>query len=365
MSLAQARRGARAASRRRTARVLDPALDRFRAGQSAADADTGTLDVIPVGDSVVEGRSLAAAADRWASKLLTRLRNRWQTAGVAGGEGYVPGFYVSPEPADRWTYAGTLTFGVQYGIGMRAVHMPSAADSKMTATVTCTRFDIRYSANNNTGSFTVSIDGGAGTTVATGIASTTTTGGFVWTSPALAAGSHTITITNTSGKTVLIEGAAVYDGDESVGVRLWEGGHSGWECEDYANRSTADAHAQSVAGFLPHLVIPALGYNDIANGRTAAQFETDLGVLVDRLRAPASTDPSILILGYPRRQDVTVAAWDAYLTAMQNVATAKTCAFLSLRDEPVTFTADGVHPDANGHTVIADAVDKYLASQAA
>ncbi|MGY2067615.1 cutinase family protein [Blastococcus sp. SYSU DS0619] len=339
------------------------ALAAFLAARADSAAGRGPLDVVVVGDSVAEGRDVGKG-NRWVDTLLNLMRDRYQPPGIAGGEGYVPAYYAAGGMTDRFTFGGTSTLGSQYGFGMRANHMPSGAGNSMTATFTGTSFELHYASSRNTGTITVSVDGAPGTPVPTAGGDYTPSDGGSWTSPPLSRGTHTVTLTNTSGRTVLVEGISVYDGDESAGVRLWEAGHSGWQAEDYANRPTAAQHGQAVASAAPHLVVVALGYNDVVAGFTAAQFRDYLTATVAHLRGPdVGPDPSVLIVGYPRRTDVPAAAWDAYLQAMAGVAADQGYAFADLSTLPdFGMSADGVHPTAVGHTQIAEALDRVLAA---
>ncbi|MGY2004228.1 cutinase family protein [Blastococcus sp. SYSU DS1024] len=339
------------------------ALAAFHAARADSAAGRGPLDVVVVGDSVTEGRDVGKG-NRWVDHLLGLLRARHQPPGVTGGEGYVPAYYAAGGMVDRFSFGGASTLGSQYGFGMRANHMPSGAGNSMTAGFTGTSFELHYASSLNTGTITVSIDGAAGIPVPTAGGGNTPSDGGSWTSPPLPPGSHTVTLTNTSGRTVLVEGISVYDGDEATGVRLWEAGHSGWQAEDYANRPTAPQHGQAVAAAAPHLVVVALGYNDVVAGFTAAQFRDYLTETIGHLRGPdAGPDPSVLIVGYPRRTDVSVAAWDAYLQAMADVAADQGYAFADLSALPdFGMSGDGVHPTPTGHRQIAEALDRFLAS---
>ncbi len=341
-------------------------LQTYKDGQAAVASGTGALDLLPMGDSVVEGLGVDVEG-RWVTKLRNYQRARWQPAAVPGGAGYIPSNYFAGGVTNPWVYSGgTPNLSNQYGLGHRHHHWGSGSITQ-SLTFTGTRIRVMWAGSTNTGIIGISIDGGAAVSVntATGFTSSTPTGGGSWLSPVLSAGQHTITMTNTSGKTVLLSGAAVYNGDDTRGIRLWEAGHSGWEAEDYANLSPNNtAHAATVTAIGPHLIILALGYNDARNGRTAAQFQTDLGKIIDDTRA-AGASPSFLIVGYPRCAGVTEDLWTQYLAAMSSVATAKNAVFLNLSVKPITFQSDAVHPDANGHTVIAQEIDTYLAAQIA
>jgi lysophospholipase L1-like esterase len=339
------------------------ALAAFRAARADSAARRGPLDVVVVGDSVTEGRDVGMG-NRWVDGLLRLLRERHQPAGVPGGEGYVPAYYAAGGMADRFAFSGSATLGSQYGFGMRANHMPSGAGNSMTTTFTGTSFELHYAASLNTGTITVSVDGGPGVPVTTNGGGSTPADGGSWTSPPLPRGTHTVTLTNTSGRTVLVEGISVYDGDEAAGVRLWEAGHSGWQAEDYANRPTAPQHGQAVAAAAPHLVVVALGYNDVVAGFTAAQFREYLTGTVAHLLGPdVGPDPSVVIVGYPRRTDASAAAWQAYLDAMAGVAAEQGYAFADLSTIPgFGMSGDGVHPTATGHAQLAEALDRFLAA---
>lgn len=300
-----------------------------------ANAGTSPVDVLCIGTSLTEGGKVTAAGKRWVELLRDLLRTRYQPAGVVGGEGYVPAFYEIAEIPDRWT--GTGSAGL-YGLGKRSVSLTNG--QSRTLTFTGTGADLRYAKGTTTGSFTYSIDGGA----AQGPVSTQDAagplGGFAVQIRGLAPGSHTLAVSWASGGACVIEGAMVYNGDETRGVRLWESGHSGYNSGDFLSVASNGDKTwwDSITGVNPDLVIIDIGANDLkpAAGISAAQLGTNLAAMIAKVRAKATTDPSILVVGVWARLSAsdgitTEAQWQPYFDELKKAANADPkVAFLDL-----------------------------------
>ncbi|MGY1724674.1 SGNH/GDSL hydrolase family protein [Blastococcus sp. SYSU DS0533] len=188
--------------------------------------------------------------------------------------------------------------------------------------------------------------------------------GASWTSPPLPRGTHTATLANTSGRTVLVEGISVYDGDEAAGVRLWEAGPlrmAGRGLRIPPHRAAARAGGRR-RGAAPGG--GRLGYNDVVAGFSAADFRGSLTTTIAHLLGPdAGPDPSVLVVGYPPSTDVPAAAWEEYIRAMSGVAAEQGYAFADLSALPdFGMSGDGVQPTTSGHAQIAAALDRFLAA---
>lgn len=210
-------------------RQLDPLRydsTRLRAFRAALGArETTPVDILCVGDSVTEGQGSTTQSRRWIERMRDRVRAAFQPAGVVGGEGYIAGFFHSAGVTDRFTQTiATMTAREDLGgLGERTITL-TGTNASATVTFTGTGIDILYAKGTTAGDFTWKIDAGGETTVSAFNA--VISGGNVVQIRGLSATSHTLTIKRVTSSTY-IEGVMVYNGDETSGIRLWEGSHSG------------------------------------------------------------------------------------------------------------------------------------------
>lgn len=349
------------------------ALRRFWA--ALADRDNNPVDICTVGTSFTEGQGSADTTKRWENLLLADLRARYQPAGVTGGEGYVAGHYLAPDLADRWVLAGGATVNNANGLGLRAISI-GAAGAKGTLTFTGSAIDLFWSQSNSTGTMQVVIDGGAPDVINTNNA-TYTNGNKKRYGGLAANSSHTVEVSYVSGGACVFEGAMVYRGDETKGIRLWDGGHAGFKAGDFVNGAQ---HMEDVLGVIkPHLWIIELGANDTIPGMnvTVPTFLANVQLLLSKARAKIGTPaPSVVVVGVHPRADGTntVARWNGYYNALQDavvgdVAAGRTSTFWSLQDRFGTDTAtnplglidaDLIHPTPKGHRYWADGLLNFL-----
>ena len=117
-------------------------------------------------------------------------------------------------------------------------------------------------------------------------------------------------------------------------VQLIENGHGGYEANSYANPAggnlaplstdTSFYWAEAAGKVAPDLVAIYLGYNDIAQGRTAAQFQTDLQTMVTKIDLKFGYQPDLLFIIHlylgANTTGFTHAQWDAFTAAMAAAA---------------------------------------------
>jgi lysophospholipase L1-like esterase len=355
---------------------LDPLrydATKLRAWRAALGARATTpVDILPIGDSLVEGQGASASTKRWTDLLRDDLRTRFQPAGVTGGEGYVPGFYVVPGITDRWVTTGTVAMREDLGgLGERTLVVAAGGTAELT--FNGTGIDHLYEKGPVAGTFSWKIDAGSATNV--NAASGTLSGGNVVQVRGLSAASHTLTITAVSSNTY-IEGAMVYNGDESAGIRMWGAGHSGWQSDDLANTGSVDWF-ESVTPVQPDLVIIHLGLNDFGSQSQArispTAMKTNIATLLTNVRAKCTIPPSVVLaIPYERflPTGTLLAPWSDYRTALAEAAAADgNVALLDLGNvigtfnptDPYSLSAgDGVHPNDRGYRAIADAFTALL-----
>lgn len=207
MSLAQVRRGARAASRRRTAgsssgpgwNIPAGSLDHYRAAR--ANSATGLAEFVVAGDSTWAGQTLSGAYYSPA----TRLRALFAAAGYTdGGHGHNNG--VNDTPAVSGDTASGVVLNTYATTGSSAVAMPgetifsNAVGDQWTYTVTGSHLRLYYNAwNQLSGAFSYAIDGGAAVTVNPGNAVTLDPQYILVDLPGRTDAQHTVVIRNVGG----------------------------------------------------------------------------------------------------------------------------------------------------------------------
>lgn len=272
-----------------------------------ARRDVAPVDIVILGDSVAEGTGASIKANRFIDRFAAAMRALYPVNGVTGGE-YVPCFYVNGTWA-AWTLAGTITNHLfDYGLGARATELGAAAT--MTITRTCTSFDLFYVKSAAGGSFTVQIDGGAAVTVNTVAGGTTD--GNKWSSGPLAAGNHTVLVTQSAGGTVIIDGAYFYNGDETKGVRVWDASHFGSSVASI-NAAMPSWGPGNLAAISPALLMFEMGLNDVTGGSIGVTAAVQ-NVLTNA-RTYAGSGPSTLLFGMYERQNAYTGpngGWDVY-----------------------------------------------------
>ncbi|NUO57296.1 MAG: SGNH/GDSL hydrolase family protein [Hamadaea sp.] len=350
---------------------------------AVAQVATRPARLVVVGDSIWEGYGASAAAKRDIEILRDRLRQRLQPAGVAGGEGYVPAFYVSTTMPQRLSgTTGVLTQRTDLaGLGQR-VGIIGVGGSIRTMTFTGTGLDIYYTQGSPAGTFTYAIDGGAATSVNSNNA--TLKGGLIAQVRGLSAGSHTLTLTaTTGGNGMYFEGVEVYNGDEAAGIHVLDGSHSGWQSDDFATGGTTAPGLwyDSLNASAPDLVLISLGVNDWRSGSqtrlTSAQTKSNLQTLIANIRSKVTSAPSIgLMIPYSVADPgSTPEAWPNYRKAIHDVAQADgKCALIDLdavaaggfvgTTDPyaLNYGTDYIHPNDKLHAMLGTAVANVLLS---
>lgn len=246
---------------------------------------TGPVDIVAIGDSTTSGAQASTLNKRWLALLRDQLRTWFQPAGVTGGDGYVQmnATYNSP-----WTLTGTTIPGTPAGLGQGAVNMATTATASMTFTGTAV--DVFYTKQSGGGTFSVSIDGGAATNINTSNASEVN--GVAQRFGSLSVGSHTIALAVISG-TSMVEGVMVYNGDETKGIRVWDGGRSGITSAGYTSNTK---YLGAVTTIQPSLVVIFLGINDYRTGTSIANTGSQLVTIATATRAACTIPPTVLLV---------------------------------------------------------------------
>ena len=347
-------------SRDRLKAASSSALRPFYA--SLADRAAAPLDILFVGDSIAEGEGTTAITNRWARRLIESIRSQFQPTGIKGGRGYVPAWYALANPAAAgFASAGSVTQSTTYGLGRRSATL--AATGTLTITQECSSFDVVYAAQTGGGTFSVTVDGGAPTNIDT--TGGGNLGGRTQRFTPSQRGSHTIVIAQVSGSPI-VEGVMFYDGDETKGIRLWDGAHYGYTSGSFASNGT---WSEGMLAFTADLAVVALGVNDFGTNVDPATYKTNVQTVITSIRAKSAGVPILLVGMYERVGSFTY-TWQQYLDKLAEIAVSdsNTVVIDMTRRLPKGTTtdalglvgADGVHPTDKGHLTIADQVSATL-----
>lgn len=376
--------------------ILDaPSVPRSAQGQADLEAQRATalrpfwaalanraaapVDILAVGHSYVEGVHSSSVNRTMPAFLRDGLRNRFPVAGVAGGFGYHTTPFISYFTDDPLVNTGG-TADLANGLGRKARSM-TATGHKRVLTFTGTGVDIFYSKFTTGGTGYYSIDGGAQTTFATansvgGLGAFHTLDGQRIQITGLTAGSHTVEVGWSSGGPVFSEGFMIYNGDETKGIRIWNGGHSSQQ-SNYFNDNVNSAWVQTVSVIQPALVVLTLLCNDFAGATTSiasATSKANLQNLIGQIRAKCTKPPSFVLCTEFERVAAGGAAaiepWANYVAAAKQIAAADSSVVvweMGPRFGQGPFAAattvvdpDLIHPSDAGHQLWADGLVSFL-----
>lgn len=318
---------------------------------------------LALGDSITEGQGATTRANRWIDKTRDSLRT---SLAIAGGVGYLPGWYATYGPDSPWepysSRSGSVT-NIDWGadLGERAVQL--ATGGSQTYTVTGTHADLWWMSNG--GTFTWAVDGGTATAVNTA----GTYSGDNRTRISLGtSGSHTVTITATTGP-VYFAGVTVFDGDRDTGLHLYDASHTAWTSSQFVDDPPGQLQEipkiAATAGV--DLVTVALGANDWSTSATAATLKTNVQTLIAAMRVRIPTASFVVAVMY-ERGDLPAGGWDPYRSALLAIATDDpTIGVLDFYDDMGRATtsglwvSDAIHPSDAGHASMANLAAAYLA----
>lgn len=255
------------------------------------------------------------------------------------------------------------TMRTSHGLGLRSLDLGVDCASA-TTTFTGTAVDVVFTKRSAGGVLTVNVDG-AVTMVNTNAA--TEARGQKYRIGGLASGTHTLRLS--SATSAMVEGVMVYDGDETKGIRQWEGAHVGYNAGSFVfNTAWADSLKNLM---VPDLAFLALGINDFASKGviTPTQFKSHMQGIIASIRAVNPACPVVMHNSYERGDLVDPPyPWSDYLAALEEIAFADDKVVLvdlnarllgwnrvstEYRD---VWDADKIHINSKGHGVVANAV---------
>lgn len=329
--------------------------------------------ILVVGDSRVRS-SPTLYRNSWPDRLIRRfLGANPGSLGVLPASGNLAGVTDGDWPGgdNPWTFTGSVVGNINYGLGFHAITIPAAS----TATVTYfgdkfTLFYVRTA--DGPQAATISLDGTAlatlnarGTVLPGQQAQRGTHGDY---------GFHTVVVTPNDGPLVL-EGIQWFDGDApffvSGSVQLFDASHAGFGAANWAGANNDwSAMLAGADGFFG-MGLTMLDVNDIANGRTPAQFRDDLITIVRRVDARLGTSTlSWLFCDLPTTINANGHTTTlAYVAAMREACKAvgvDRAAVLDMgalrpgRTWGSILSGDTSHPNDSGHIWVADALGSVL-----
>ena len=294
-----------------------------------AKRESSPVDILCLGDSLTEGAYVSTIEKRWVARLRDKLRAAYPTSGVTGGQGFICANYHTIGPGNPGVevnqvmtqVGGSTDPGYTLGLGRR--YRKFTTTGNVSVTVTCSSVDAIYTQGTSRGTLGLAIDGGAAATVSTA-------GGLQaskkFSSGALTPGSHGVTVSWQSGGEVDVEGIMVYNGDETKGIRLWEGGHGGVESDFF----TGGFWQTGIKTIAPALVIIELGVNDLMfstganypSSKIAANIQATISAIRAQCDTAAIPYPSFLLLIAHQPAGSYNEPWSNYVTALWSVALA-------------------------------------------
>lgn len=334
--------------------------------------DSTPVDILTVGASWLAGSGAGSTVARFADVSLGQIRTKWQPAGVTGGLGYRESFSFTPGYTTPYTFAGTGVAQSTLGLGRKVFRMSAAATVSFTSPGTAV--DIVFGKGTSGGTFTYQINGGTASAVQNTVAASTS--------------DATLRITTTPGDVVKItvgsnyfyfEGVMFYNGDETKGLRMWNGATSGYRTTDFIDGLGVSYGAWGLVD--PDLVIIGdLVANDYSGGTSltpvpVATSATQLAAIYAAIRAKCTRPPTIVQMLMPQITNgavTTLAPWADYRQMVKDVAKADGSIVLwdvapifgtmTGTDTYAIINGDQAHPNVAGHKAVADSLTALLAS---
>ncbi|NUT53674.1 MAG: hypothetical protein HOV94_41255 [Saccharothrix sp.] len=320
------------------------------------------VDVVCVGTSTTFGSGASTVEAGFTARLGQALRTR---LGVPGGGCH----YLPTHPG--WTRSGAWSpVGRDYGQASVALTNTAWIERSGTAT----SFTVLFKQGNSSADhLIVSIDGGTAVTVPVHQGVGTAYDG-AWTSPALPRGPHTIRIQAPPTGTVEIGGLYAADGDETAGLRVWNGGTPAVTSAAWTpTQPAAPSHWARAGALDPALLVYMISSNDYVDQVDPATFRDNVAAAIAYARLAGRTSSVLLVHTFLRPGTGTPAhPWAEYGQRLRELAAElPDVAYLDVgphwpvdqvADEDDLISPDNVHPTDAGHAWLADLVAEDLAA---
>lgn len=332
-------------------------------------ADTTAVDIfVGPSDSIGAGAYAGAGAKKFISVTRDKLRRALQPSGIVGGYGY---YNTAANPILTGEgfvgSTGGITVVDTFGLGRRGTVLAPGATLSFYFVGTSAK--LIYRKDPTYGNFTYTVDGIAGPGPVAGAGAA---GSAEVALGPFASGIHTIVVTAVG--TTGIEGVFGMDGDETKGIRIFEGSHAGYGAADFVANQAWAASLDRIPNCKLN-VIP-LGSNDYYNGRTVAQAKADLLTVIGLNRARFGADVSIVLMAYYERPPgAAIVPWSDYVAMYHEIADAddNICVFdagplFGTMTGPTddrgglttAIAGDYVHPTPAGHQLLGTALADFL-----
>lgn len=315
------------------------------------------VNILCVGTSTTFGTGASSVEAGFSARLGQILRQRY---GTTGGCHYLP-----THPG--WTRSAAGNVDTDFG----QASMSLTAGSYLERTMTCTGFRVLFKRGTSQGGMSVSIDGGAAQALFTQVGISNTHDG-VWDSAALPRGTHTIRITGTSGTTE-VGGVYAFDGDETSGIRVWNGARPGVTSAVWAPTSAgAPSHWARAGSLDPALLVFIVSANDFNTQTDPAVFKANVKASIEYFRLACRKPPSVLLVHSFLRPGAGTPthSWESYSGKLQEIAAELAdVGFLDVgqhwpvdqvSDEDDLLSTDDLHPTDAGHAWLAEVVAEHL-----
>jgi lysophospholipase L1-like esterase len=343
-----------------------------------ARRNANLTQIVCLGDSITEGTGSSVINRRWQTVLQNNLRARF---GVTAGAtfAFLPGATLTTTPFPAVARTGNTSLaGKNLGI-MKTLFIPDASGS-VTFTFTGNRAKLLFTRGSLAAVARIVVDGGTPVTIDT-FNGATTSGNVLFDTGLMPSGSHTIIVSrdasSVNGRAVYIDGCAVFNNDDSAGIRVIDGGYHGINTNNFqltGSITSGSSTAQVINGLGgAGLLIVAYGTNDAGSAAIPpATMASNIATYISQIRA-AGWNGSVLYVAVHKGGGRTDALWNPYVAAIQSLANADPDGvFLNLglrmpsaptgnfSTSALGLFADTLHPSDTGHAYIADILTGIL-----
>jgi lysophospholipase L1-like esterase len=171
----------------------------------------------------------------------------------------------------------------------------------------------------------------------------------------------------------VIEGVTIYNGDNAAGITVYDDARYGSQTGDwvYTGDDRRSYNRSSIGQVQPHLVVIALGANDMIASVSAATIAANLATRISDIKAACTVAPSIIAISpYPSPAVMTDAQrlellgiWNAIAGADSSITVLDLSTFMPSvsGDVLALYDADNTHMTPKGQSLVAEHLVNMLA----